>query len=73
MHKKIALPLAVVLVLLITLSVGIPVSAAERTYQYDFEEDSSSDAFEDLLIYDFFDYKLPANTNSAANDPRRGR
>ena len=32
MHKKIALPLAVVLVLLITLSVGIPVSAAERTY-----------------------------------------
>lgn len=72
MHKKIALPLAVVLVLLITLSVGIPVSAAERIYQYDFEEDSTSDTFEDLLMYDFFDYKLPANTNSTATIQEEG-
>ena len=72
MHKKIALPLAVGLVLLITLSVGIPVSAAERIYQYDFEEDSTSDTFEDLLMYDFFDYKLPANTNSTATIQEEG-
>ena len=51
MHKKIALPLAVVLVLLITLSVGIPVSAAERTYPVSYTHLNTAFSFPDLYHF----------------------